>query len=123
MDLTYFSGVSVTLIFRQVLCLTCVFISHLASAENAGRPNILLLMAEDMSSRVGVFGDSVARTPNLDALAAQGVRYANVFTTAGVCAPSRAAHVLGMHQISTGTQHMRSSTHPGVATIPCRPRV
>ena len=113
MDLTYFSGVSVTLMFRQVLCLTCVFISHLAGAENAGRPNILLLMAEDMSSRVGVFGDSVARTPNLDALAAQGVRYANVFTTAGVCAPSRAAHILGMHQISTGTQHMRSSTHPG----------
>ena len=113
MDLTYFSGVSVTLIFRQVLCLTCVFISHLAGAENAGRPNILLLMAEDMSSRVGVFGDSVARTPNLDALAAQGVRYANVFTTAGVCSPSRAAHILGMHQISTGTQHMRSSTHLG----------
>ena len=76
------------------------------------RPNILLLMAEDMSSRVGAFGDTVAVTPNLDALARQGVRYTNTFTAAGVCAPSRAAHILGMHQISTGTQHMRTSTRP-----------
>jgi arylsulfatase A-like enzyme len=67
-------------------------------------------MAEDMSSRVGAFGDPVAVTPNIDALAALGVRYPNTFTAAGVCAPSRAAHILGIHQISTGTQHMRSTT-------------
>ncbi|MFT5481721.1 MAG: N-sulfoglucosamine sulfohydrolase [Halieaceae bacterium] len=79
------------------------------SASAANRPNILLLMAEDMSSRVGAFGDKVAVTPNLDALAGQGVRYTNTFTAAGVCAPSRAAHILGMHQISTGAQHMRAS--------------
>ncbi len=74
------------------------------------RPHILLLVAEDMSPRVGAFGDGVARTPHLDRLAAEGVRYSNVFTTAGVCAPSRAALMLGMHQISTGGQHMRTST-------------
>jgi arylsulfatase A-like enzyme len=84
------------------------------------RPNILLLMAEDMSSRVGAFGDEVAKTPNLDALAKQGVRYTNTFTTAGVCAPSRAAHILGMHQIATGTQHMRGSGGPdgGYRAVP-----
>jgi N-sulfoglucosamine sulfohydrolase len=76
------------------------------------KPNILLLMAEDMSSRVGAFGDPVAVTPNLDAFAKEGVRYTNTFTAAGVCAPSRAAHILGMHQISTGAQHMRTSTRP-----------
>jgi N-sulfoglucosamine sulfohydrolase len=79
------------------------------NSRMARRPNILLLMAEDMSPRVGAFGDSVARTPNLDRLAAEGVRYPNVFTTAGVCAPSRAALILGMHQISTGTQNMRTA--------------
>tara|TARA_R110002049_G_scaffold177382_15_gene344562 strand:+ start:254 stop:1891 length:1638 start_codon:yes stop_codon:yes gene_type:complete len=90
----------------------CLF-AQLAGAQTLPpRPNILLLMAEDMSGRVGAFGDSVAVTPHLDTLAAQGVRYTNTFTTAGVCAPSRAAHILGMHQISTGTQHMRSSTRP-----------
>ena len=45
------------------------------------RPNILLMMAEDMSARVGAFGDSVAHTPTLDALAKEGVKYPNTFTT------------------------------------------
>ena len=96
-----------------------LFSVHLSQATSQ-RPNILLLMAEDMSSRLGAFGDSVAVTPQLDALAREGVRYTNVFTTAGVCAPSRAAHILGMHQISTGTQHMRSSTRPegGYYSVP-----
>ncbi len=76
------------------------------------RPNILLLMAEDMSSRVGAFGDEVAVTPNIDKLANEGTRYTNVYTAAGVCAPSRAAHIMGMHQISFGGQHMRTSSAP-----------
>ena len=53
------------------------------------RPNLLLLVAEDLGPRIGAFGDGVARTPNLDRLAREGVRYTNAFATAGVCAPSR----------------------------------
>ena len=88
------------------------FMAQFASAATTSRPNILLLMAEDMSSRVGAFGDEVAVTPSLDRLAAEGVRYPNTFTAAGVCAPSRAAHITGMHQISFGGQHMRTSSGP-----------
>lgn len=91
-----------------------------AQASESARPNILLLMAEDLSPRIGAFGDAVAQTPNLDALAKEGVRYSQVFTTAGVCAPSRAAHILGMYQVATGTQHMRSSSRPegGYFSVP-----
>ncbi|MDP6979980.1 MAG: sulfatase [Myxococcota bacterium] len=98
--------------------LLCVCWGTIASAEP--RPNILLLMAEDLSARIGAFGDPVASTPHIDALARDGVRFPNTFTTAGVCAPSRAAHILGMHQISTGTQHMRSSSDPagGYVAVP-----
>ena len=67
-------------------------------------------MAEDMSLRVGAFGDRNAVTPTIDALAADGVRYSNVFTTAGVCAPSRAAHIMSKNQIAFGAQHMRTSS-------------
>ena len=86
----------------------------------ADQPNILLLMAEDMSPRAGASGDAVAVTPNTDQLAREGVRYTRVFTTAGVCAPSRAAMVLGMHQVATGTQHMRTSSRPegGYLAVP-----
>ena len=91
-----------------------------ASALSLEQPNILILMAEDMSSRVGAFGDEVAVTPNLDRLAQQSVRYTNTYTAAGVCAPSRTAHITGMHQISVGGQHMRSSQAPmgGYKAVP-----
>lgn len=112
MDITCFCTAFLMPVIKRLGVLACIFVAQAVGAKNAMQPNILLLMAEDMSSRVGVFGDSVAVTPHLDALAAEGVRYPNTFTTAGVCAPSRAAHILGMHQISTGTQHMRSSTRP-----------
>ena len=79
-----------------------------SSFSNNNRPNILLIMAEDMSARVGAFDDPVAVTPHLDALAEVGIRYPNTFTTAGVCAPSRTSQILGMHQISVGGQHMRT---------------
>ncbi len=82
------------------------------------KPNILLLMAEDLSPRIGTFGDSIAQTPHINTLAEQGVRFTNVFTTAGVCAPSRAATVMGMHQISFGAQHMRTSREDYLALPP-----
>lgn len=81
-------------------------------AHGSEQPNILLLVAEDLSFRIGAFGDEVAQTPNIDELAESGTRYSNVFTTAGVCAPSRASLITGQYQISFGAQHMRSSTGP-----------
>ncbi len=74
-----------------------------------GRPNIVWISTEDMSPRLGAYGDSLARTPTLDALAKQAVRYTNAFTTAPVCAPSRAAIITGLHQNAIGAQHMRTT--------------
>lgn len=91
-------------------------VAALASpALGAGRPNLLLFVAEDLSPRIGAFGDPVASTPHIDRLAREGVRYPNTFTTAGVCAPSRAALITGVHQISIGAQYMRASTRPAGA--------
>lgn len=72
------------------------------------RPNILLVVFEDMSPRIGALGDLVATTPVLDQFASQSVLFPNTFTTAGVCAPSRAALITGVHQQSLGAQNMRT---------------
>lgn len=72
------------------------------------RPNILLVVFEDMSERIGEFGDDVATTPILDAFARESIRFPNTFTTAGVCAPSRASLITGVHQQTLGAQHMRT---------------
>ncbi len=83
----------------------------IGTAEAADqRPNILLIVAEDMSQRVGSYGDPVANTPSIDALATQGVRYTNVFTVAGVCAPSRAALITGVQSVALGTHQMRTGS-------------
>jgi arylsulfatase A-like enzyme len=73
------------------------------------RPNILWISNEDMSPRLGAYGDRLARTPSLDRLASQSIRFTHAFTTAPVCAPSRAAIITGMHQSAIGAQHMRTT--------------
>ena len=79
------------------------------SAEVGLRPNIVWIVPEDMNFELGAFGDSVARTPNIDRLAEEGVRFTNAFATSGTCAPSRAALITGMYATSIGAHHMRSS--------------
>ena len=73
------------------------------------RPNILWISFEDTNPFYGCYGDPVARTPNLDRLAAEGCRWPNTFSTAGVCAPARSAIITGMYPISIGTHHMRTT--------------
>lgn len=73
------------------------------------QPNILCITCEDISPMLRCFGDSVAYTPNLDQLAAEGVMYTNVFSTAGVCAPSRAGLITGMYPSSFGANNMRTN--------------
>ncbi|SVD65408.1 uncharacterized protein METZ01_LOCUS418262, partial [marine metagenome] len=67
------------------------------------RPNILWISLEDTSPRFGCYGDEVARTPNIDRLAATGCIYPRAFSVAGVCAPSRSAIITGMYPTSIGT--------------------
>ena len=74
------------------------------------RPNILWIVAEDLSPIIPPFGDQTVNTPNLSRLADEGVRYTSVFSTSGVCAPSRAALATGMYQNRIGAHHMRTTS-------------
>jgi arylsulfatase A-like enzyme len=80
-----------------------------ASSPPQTRPNIVWISNEDMSPRLGAYGDALARTPALDRLAKESIRFTNAFTTAPVCAPSRAAIITGMYQTAIGAQHMRTT--------------
>lgn len=72
------------------------------------RPNILWLTCEDVGPELGCYGDKYAETPNLDSLAAKGMRYKTAWSTAPVCAPARTALITGVYPTSTGSEHMRS---------------
>ncbi len=85
--------------------------ANTASQQPQKQPNILWISTEDLSPHFGCYGDKVARTPNIDRLASQGIRYTNVFTTAAISAPCRAGIITGMYQTSIGCMHMRTTSY------------
>lgn len=90
-----------------VLILALVAGDCMAQA-GAQRPNILWIVSEDNSPFIGAYGDKAATTPNIDALARQGILYENAYCTAPVCAPSRFTLITGMYPPAFGTENMRS---------------
>ena len=73
------------------------------------RPNIVWLNTHDVSARhLGCYGDPYARTPNLDRIAGEGVRYTSAFTAGPICSPSRTSIFTSMHPTTLGTHHHRS---------------
>jgi arylsulfatase A-like enzyme len=62
-----------------------------------------------MSPHIGCYGEISIKAPNIDRLAADGVKFENAFVTAPVCSPCRSAVITGMYQTSIGVLHHRSS--------------
>src|SRR5262245_14053922 len=76
-----------------------------ASQPRAERPNIVLILADDMGfSDLGCYGSEIA-TPNLDRLAAGGLRFTQFYNTARCC-PSRASLLTGLYAHQAGVGHM-----------------
>jgi uncharacterized sulfatase len=76
------------------------------------QPNILWISTEDINPELGCYGDGYAVTPNIDKLAATGVRYTNLYSHSGVCAPTRSGIITGMYPTTIGTHHMRCQGVP-----------
>ena len=76
-------------------------------------PNILWLIAEDFGPALSCYGHPDVQTPNLDRLAAEGVRYTRAYTTAPVCSASRSAFMTGMYQTTIRAHNHRSHRDDG----------
>ena len=83
-------------------------IAAVQPSNNAKPPNILWIVGENLKLDLGCYGAKNVKTPVLDGLAANGIRYTRVFSTSPVCAPSRSAFFVGMYQTTTDTHNMRS---------------
>ncbi|CAD7694830.1 unnamed protein product [Ostreobium quekettii] len=105
---------------RYSAFLLVIFVTGAVQASDPDRPNILWISVEDIGPHLGCYGDQDAITPTLDALAARGVRYDNVFTTCPVCATNRSSIITGMYPTSIGAQYMRckSKLPAGVQCFP-----
>ena len=94
------------------------------SGEEAGspsRPNILLILVDDLKPAIGAYGDEHAITPHLDRLSNRGMRFDLAYCNQAVCAPSRFTLMLGSHSTSTGLyglgSHLRQKL-PNAVTLP-----
>ena len=82
------------------------------TVSTGDRPNILLVVSEDNGPELSCYGEPCVRTPHLDRLAAEGVRFTNAYVAQAGCSPSRAAFLTGLYphqngQIGLATWHFQ----------------
>jgi arylsulfatase A-like enzyme len=93
----------------------------LTAAGQAPKPNVLLIMADDLRDYGGAFTRDVVKTPNLDRLRARGTTFERAYVQYPVCNPSRCSMMVGLRAEQTGivdnSDHLRRRM-PDIVTLP-----
>lgn len=91
-----------------------------AKAPNAvSRPNIVIYIADDqIMGSIGCYGAEPSRTPNIDRLAREGMRFTNGFAASSICTPNRGTLLTGMYPLRNGAHANHSGFHDGIKSLP-----
>lgn len=93
----------------KILSLVCLF--SVTMATEAQQANILLIISDDLNTRIGPYMELDKHTPNLDRLAAEGVRFSRTYCQYPLCGPSRASLMSGLHPETNGV--LNNNDQPG----------
>jgi arylsulfatase A-like enzyme len=84
-----------------------LFLISAEAGEGSKRPNVILIIADDMAwDDCGAYGNAKIKTPHIDALARQGMRFDHAFLPISSCSPSRASLITGRYPHSTGAEEL-----------------
>ena len=81
--------------------LSIAVVTTTQATDAVRRPNVLFIAVDDLNTRIGCYGDPVARTPHLDRLARSGIRFERSYCQFPICNPSRASLLLGRYPTTT----------------------
>ena len=112
---------SLILIATISIMLSCKQKQKNTIAKTEVKPNVLFVSIDDLRPSLGVYGDSIAITPNIDALAGEGITFRQTFCQSAVCAPSRASLMTGLRPDSTEVWHLGDKFReikPSTVTMP-----
>ena len=101
--------------------LLSIIITPLLSAEQAERPNILLIVAEDASPDFGCYGNTSVTSPHIDKLAAEGIQFNNAYSSYSVSSPARGSLLTGLYPHQNGQMGLATHNYqmfPGIKTLP-----
>ena len=90
----------------SILFSMCAMTAEALTASASDKPNMIIIYADDLGyGDLGCYGHPTIRTPNLDRMAAEGMRFTEFYSTAEVCTPSRAALMTGRYPVRNGMCH------------------
>ena len=107
------------LIRKYFLCVVGLLVTHTLSY--AQKKNVLFIIADDLNCNIGAYGHYLAKTPNIDRLAKQGMLFQRAYTNFPLCGPSRASMLTGLYPSQTGHTLLRDLIRdhvPDVVTMP-----
>lgn len=83
---------------NNITLLAVLIVLFAVPGASAARPNLIWIMADDLGyAELGCYGQKIIRTPHLDRMAAEGMRFTHFYAGATVCAPSRSVLMTGLH--------------------------
>jgi N-sulfoglucosamine sulfohydrolase len=99
-------------LLRHTIAGVSLFAGALGAVAQSARPNILLIVSDDHGREaLGCYGNPVVKTPNLDAIAADGTRFTEAFCTTASCSPSRSVILTGLQNHHNGMYGLQHDDH------------